>query len=108
MTSAEATYRDLAAKDLKGLRLALLHGRMPAKERDNVMGRSPRRARRPRRDDRRRGRHRHPERDGDDHPERRTIRLAQLHQLRVASPPRTESYAVLVSEAAGIQSASRR
>ncbi len=37
--SAEATYRDLAAKDLKGLRMALLHGRMPAKDRDRVMAR---------------------------------------------------------------------
>jgi ATP-dependent DNA helicase RecG len=35
--SAEAVYRDLAKKDLKGLRVALLHGRMPAKERDKVM-----------------------------------------------------------------------
>jgi len=39
MSSAEATYRDLAANELKGLRLALLHGRMPAKDRDKVMGR---------------------------------------------------------------------
>ena len=39
LASAEATYRDLGAKELKGLRLALLHGRMPAKERDRVMGR---------------------------------------------------------------------
>ena len=37
IASAEATYRDLVAKDLKGLRIALLHGRMPAKERDKVM-----------------------------------------------------------------------
>ena len=37
--SAEATFRDLAAKDLAGLRLALLHGRMPARERDEVMRR---------------------------------------------------------------------
>jgi len=37
IASAEATYRDLVAKDLKGLRIALLHGRMPAKERDRVM-----------------------------------------------------------------------
>jgi ATP-dependent DNA helicase RecG len=37
LPSAEATFRDLASKDLKGLRVALLHGRMPAKERDAVM-----------------------------------------------------------------------
>jgi ATP-dependent DNA helicase RecG len=37
LPSAEATYRDLKKKELAGLRLALLHGRMPAKERDNVM-----------------------------------------------------------------------
>lgn len=37
--SAEKTYRDLASKELKGLRLALLHGRMPAKERDAAMAR---------------------------------------------------------------------
>jgi ATP-dependent DNA helicase RecG len=37
--SAEATYRDLARGELKGLRVALLHGRMPAKDRDKVMGR---------------------------------------------------------------------
>jgi len=38
LPSAEATYRDLSRKELIGLRLALLHGRMPAKERDKVMG----------------------------------------------------------------------
>ena len=37
LPSAEATYRDLGRKELAGLRLALLHGRMPAKERDRVM-----------------------------------------------------------------------
>ena len=37
--SAEATFRDLRERDLKGVRLALLHGRMPAKERDDVMRR---------------------------------------------------------------------
>ena len=37
--SAEATYRELGTGALKGLRLALLHGRMPAKERDEVMRR---------------------------------------------------------------------
>ena len=35
--SAMAVYRDLAKKELAGLRLGLLHGRMPAKERDGVM-----------------------------------------------------------------------
>jgi ATP-dependent DNA helicase RecG len=35
--SAEAVFRDLSKKELKGLRIALLHGRMPAKERDKVM-----------------------------------------------------------------------
>ena len=35
--SALATYRDLVKKELAGLRLGLLHGRMPAKERDAVM-----------------------------------------------------------------------
>jgi ATP-dependent DNA helicase RecG len=35
--SAEAVYRDLSKKDLKGLRIALLHGRMPTKERDKAM-----------------------------------------------------------------------
>ncbi len=39
LPSAEATYRDLSTKDLKGLRLALLHGRMAAKDRDKVMAR---------------------------------------------------------------------
>jgi ATP-dependent DNA helicase RecG len=37
LPSAEATYRDLTRKELSGLRLALLHGRMPSKERDKVM-----------------------------------------------------------------------
>src|SRR5207302_6409595 len=37
--SAEATFRDLRVGELSGLRLALLHGRMPAKERDDVMRR---------------------------------------------------------------------
>jgi ATP-dependent DNA helicase RecG len=38
LPSAEATYRDLSGKkELAGLRLALLHGRMPARERDRVM-----------------------------------------------------------------------
>ena len=37
--SAEGTYRDLAEKDLSGLRVAMLHGRMPVKERDAVMAR---------------------------------------------------------------------
>jgi ATP-dependent DNA helicase RecG len=37
--SAEATFRDLRAKDLAGVRLGLLHGRMPARERDDVMRR---------------------------------------------------------------------
>jgi len=35
--SAVATYDELRAGPLKGLRLALLHGRLPAKERDDVM-----------------------------------------------------------------------
>ncbi len=39
LPSAEATYRDLAKKELAGLRLALLHGRMPVKDRDGVMAR---------------------------------------------------------------------
>ena len=39
LPSAEATFRDLSTKELAGLRLALLHGRMPAKERDKVMAR---------------------------------------------------------------------
>ena len=37
--SAEATFRDLRAKELAGIRLALLHGRIPARERDQVMRR---------------------------------------------------------------------
>ncbi len=37
--SAEATFRDLRAKELAGLRIGLLHGRMPARERDDVMRR---------------------------------------------------------------------
>ena len=37
--SAEATFRDLKAKDLAGVRVGLLHGRMPARERDDVMRR---------------------------------------------------------------------
>lgn len=37
--SAEATFRDLRAKDLAGVRIGLLHGRMPARERDDVMRR---------------------------------------------------------------------
>jgi ATP-dependent DNA helicase RecG len=37
LPSAEATYRELSRNELTGLRLALLHGRMPAKERDRVM-----------------------------------------------------------------------
>ena len=35
--SAEAVYREVTKKELKGLRVALLHGRMPPKERDRVM-----------------------------------------------------------------------
>ena len=35
--SAVATHEELRAGPLKGLRLALLHGRLPAKERDDVM-----------------------------------------------------------------------
>ena len=37
--SAEGTYRELAAKELAGLRVGLVHGRMPVKERDAVMAR---------------------------------------------------------------------
>ncbi len=37
--SAEATHRELARNELRGLRLALLHGKMPAKERDEIMRR---------------------------------------------------------------------
>jgi ATP-dependent DNA helicase RecG len=37
--SAEATFRDLEAKELAGVRVGLLHGRMPARERDDVMRR---------------------------------------------------------------------
>ena len=37
--SAESTFRELKARDLAGLRIALLHGRMPAQERDDVMRR---------------------------------------------------------------------
>jgi ATP-dependent DNA helicase RecG len=39
LASAEAAYRDLARKELAGVRLGLLHGRMSAKERDKVMAR---------------------------------------------------------------------
>jgi ATP-dependent DNA helicase RecG len=39
LASAEATYRDLARKELAGVRLGLLHGRIPVKERDSVMAR---------------------------------------------------------------------
>ena len=37
--SAIDTYRELSSGALKGLRIALLHGRMPAKERDQTMRR---------------------------------------------------------------------
>src|SRR5438477_10307782 len=37
--SAIATEKDLRQEELRGLRLALMHGRMPAKERDTVMRR---------------------------------------------------------------------
>ena len=37
--SAEATFRELKAKDLEGVRLGLLHGRMPVRERDDAMRR---------------------------------------------------------------------
>ena len=37
--SAEATFRDLKAKELAGVRVGLLHGRMAARERDDVMRR---------------------------------------------------------------------
>ncbi len=37
--SAVATYEELRSGGLKGLRLALLHGRLPSKERDDVMRR---------------------------------------------------------------------
>ncbi|TME27285.1 MAG: ATP-dependent DNA helicase RecG, partial [Chloroflexi bacterium] len=37
--SAIAVERDLRRADLRGLRLALMHGRMPARERDDVMRR---------------------------------------------------------------------
>ncbi|MBI3521740.1 MAG: ATP-dependent DNA helicase RecG [Chloroflexi bacterium] len=39
LPSAVATERELRAGPLKGLRIALLHGRMPAKDRDDVMRR---------------------------------------------------------------------
>ena len=37
--SAVATEQELRAEELRGLRLALMHGRMPAKERDAIMRR---------------------------------------------------------------------
>jgi len=39
LASAEAMYRDLSKRELAGVRVALLHGRMPAKDRDTVMRR---------------------------------------------------------------------
>ncbi len=39
IASAEATFRDLKAKELAGVRVGLVHGRMPARERDDVMRR---------------------------------------------------------------------
>jgi ATP-dependent DNA helicase RecG len=39
LPSAESMYRELSTKELRGLRLGLLHGRMPAKERDQIMRR---------------------------------------------------------------------
>jgi len=39
LPSAEAVFRDLSKRELAGLRVALLHGRMPPKDRDKVMGR---------------------------------------------------------------------
>ena len=103
MTSAEVTYRDLTANELKGLRIALLHGRMPAKDRDKVMSRFA-----------------EGELDvlvattvvevGIDIPNATVMiilgaerfGLAQLHQLRGRVGRRGQrAYAVLVSEAAG-------
>ena len=70
------TFERLAARaSSPGLRLGLLHGRMPPAEKDAIDGRvPPRRARRARRDDRHRGRRRRPERDGDGDPRRRPLR----------------------------------
>ena len=59
VASAEETYERLSAGELKGLRLGLLHGRLPSAEKEAVMDRfRSRRARRARGDDRDRGRRR--------------------------------------------------
>jgi ATP-dependent DNA helicase RecG len=39
LPSAEATFRELSRKDLAGVRVALLHGRMPPRDRDKIMAR---------------------------------------------------------------------
>ena len=66
---------ELAAGELAGLRLGLLHGRMASAEKEATMDRVPRgRARRARRHHRHRGRRRRPQRHRHGHPRRRPLR----------------------------------
>ena len=75
VASATETFERLQAGELKGLRLALLHGRMPAAEKAAIFEafRSGR-GRRARRDDRDRGRRRRAERDRDGGARREPVR----------------------------------
>ncbi len=66
----------LADGPLAGLRLAVLHGRLPPAEKDEVMGELQGRPdRRPGRDHRHRGRGRRAQRDDDDRARRRPVRV---------------------------------
>ena len=73
--AATEEFERLQAEELAGLRLGLLHGQLPSKEKEAVMAAfRARRARRARRDDRDRGRRRRAERDRDDRRGRRPLR----------------------------------
>ena len=79
--AATAEYERLQAEELAGLRLGLLHGQMPSKEKEAVMARVPRRrARRARRHHRDRGRRRRAQRDRHGRRGRRPLRA-------LAAPP---------------------
>ena len=73
--SAEETYERLEADELSGLSLGLLHGRLPAAEKEATMARfRDGRHRGARRHDGDRGRRRRPQRHGDGRARRRPLR----------------------------------
>ena len=99
VASAEETYERLSAGELAGLRLGLLHGRMPSAEKERTMDAfRAGAARRARRHDGDRGRRRRAQRDGDGRARRRPVRHRPAAPAARARRARRRRVAVLAGD----------